>query len=196
MSFNNWFDDDDDEEFLKQLREMQRRVSKLMRKELKEMIESLKEGELGGEMHIRPIDGPGIKGYVMWGQLGNAPDLLESKRINLKPIPSGRSSRVSRKVRRQPMLVKGTGEEEPVELRNPLVEKFKSTDEYVILAELPGIPESEVTVDVKGDVLEIKGGDRFKTTTIRLPHGVQVKDLKKTYKNGILEIRIPRSAGK
>lgn len=192
MSFNNWFDDDDDEEFLKQLREMQRRVSKLMRKELKEMIEALKEGELGGEMHIRPIDGPGIKGYVMWGQLGNAPDLLESKRMNLKPVPGGRS----RRVRRQPMLVKGTGEEEPVELRNPLVEKFKSTDEYVILAELPGIPESEVRVDVKGDVLEIRGGDRFKTATIRLPHGVQANDLKKSYKNGILEIRIPRLAGK
>jgi len=194
MSFDNWFGDDD-EDFLKQLKEMQKRVSHLIKQQLKEIIDALKGGEMHGQMHIKPIDGPGIKGYVMWGQLGNAPDFLESKHKKLKPLATEGSKKGKT---RAPMFVEAGGEEEEneeerlAELRKPLVEKFRSKDEYVVLAELPGLDESDLKVDVRDGILEISAGDKFRPTRIRLPQRAQTKRLKSSYKNGILEIRIPR----
>jgi HSP20 family molecular chaperone IbpA len=192
MAFDNWFGDDD-EDFLKQLREMQKRVSHLMKQQLKEIIDALKGGEMRGQMHIKPIDGPGIKGYVMWGQLGNAPDFLEDRSKKLKPFATKGSQKGKA---REPMFVEAGGdeeeEEELAELRKPLVEKFKSHDEYVVLAELPGLDESDLKVDVRDGILEISAGDKFRPTRIRLPQKAQAKRLKSSYKNGILEIRIPR----
>lgn len=196
MSFDNWFNDDDDD-FFEQLKEMQKRVSRLMSQQLKEIIDALKGGEMQGQMHIKPIDGPGIKGYVMWGQLGDDPDILEGKPRKLKPLAAEGSKREKT---RAPMLTETGGveeeeeeEEELGEPRKPLVEKFRSKDEYVILAELPGINESDLKIDIRNGILEISGGDRFKPTRIRLPPKAQTSRLKRSYRNGILEIRIPRA---
>nr|MDO8135940.1 Hsp20/alpha crystallin family protein [Candidatus Njordarchaeum guaymaensis] len=189
MSFDNWFGDDD-EDFLKQLKEMQKRVSHLMKQQLKEIIDALKGGEMHGQMHIKPIDGPGIKGYVMWGQLSNAPDFLESKQKKLKPLATEGLRKGKTRV---PMFAEAGDEEGRLaELRKPLVEKFRSKDEYVVLAELPGLDECDLKVDVRDGILEISAGDKFRPTRIRLPQRAQAKRLKSSYKNGILEIRIPR----
>jgi HSP20 family molecular chaperone IbpA len=173
---------------------MQKRVSRLMRQQLKEIIDALKGGELHGQMHIKPIDGPGIKGYVMWGHLGDAPDTFEEKPRRLKPLPAEQSEKAKTRV---PMSTRVGGaeeeEEESGEPRKPLVEKFRSKNEYVILAELPGLDESDLKVDVRNGVLEISGGEKFKPTRIRLPPRAATKNLKSSYKNGILEIRIPRA---
>jgi HSP20 family molecular chaperone IbpA len=202
MSFDSWFDDEDDTDFFEQLREMQKRVSHLMRQQLKEIIDALKGGELHGQMHIRPIDGPGIKGYVMWGHLGDVPDALEEKDRRIKPLPAERTKKTRT---RTPVSTRVSGaedeeqeeegDEEIGELRKPLVEKFRSRNEYVVLAELPGLDESDLKVDVRNGTLEISGGDKFKPTRIRLPPEVDAKNLKSSYRNGILEIRIPRANG-
>jgi HSP20 family protein len=84
-------------------------------------------------------------------------------------------------------------EEEIGERRKPLVEKFRAKNEYVILAELPGLDESDLKVGVSDGILEISGGDKFKPTRIRLPPRADAKNLKSRYRNGILEIRIPRA---
>nr|MDO8098864.1 Hsp20/alpha crystallin family protein [Candidatus Njordarchaeota archaeon] len=196
MSFDDWFNDDDDD-FFEQLKEMQKRVSHLMRKQVKEIIDALKGGEMHGHVHMKPIDGPGIRGYVMWGQLGDAPDLLESKPRKLKPLAT---EGTKKEKTRAPILTEAGGDEQEEEeeeklgeLRKPLVEKFRSKDEYVILAELPGIDESDLKVDVRNGILEISGGDRFRPTRICLPRKAQAKRLRSSYKNGILEIRIPHA---
>jgi HSP20 family molecular chaperone IbpA len=198
MAFNNWFEDDDDEDFYEQLREMQRRVSRIMRNQLKEIIEALKEEDMGGEMHIRPIDGPGVKGYIMWGQLSNSPDVPETRK-KARSLISERSR--TEKVE-EPEFSLGRRQEEDeeeqedlelaIEPAKPLIEKFKSKDEYVILVVIPGVDESDLKVNIKGGMLWISGGEKFTPSRIRLPIDARPARLKKSYKNGVLEIKIPR----
>jgi HSP20 family molecular chaperone IbpA len=195
MSFDNWFNDEDDD-FFEQLREMQKRVSHMMRKQLREILEALKDGEVHGQMHIKPIDGPGFRGYVMWGQLGDSPDIFEKKPKKLRSLVPDEPTRKKLKA---PILAEAEGneeeeeeEEELGELRKPLIEKFKSKNEYVVLAELPGIDESDLKVSASNGVLEISGGQKFRSTRIRLPPRADAKHMRTSYKNGILEVRIPQ----
>ncbi|HUZ21308.1 MAG TPA: Hsp20/alpha crystallin family protein [Acidimicrobiales bacterium] len=90
------------------------------------------------------------------------------------------------------------------------VEEFREGDTLVVRAEAPGLdPEHDVELTVTGDVLEIrahreereekKGKASYRSEfrygaferTVPLPAGVGADDVKASYKDGILEIRIP-----
>jgi len=92
------------------------------------------------------------------------------------------------------------------------VEEFRDADTFVIRAELPGIdPERDVDLSVVDGVLRIsarreerkehKGDEGFRTefrygTFVRnvvLPPDVREEDIRASYKDGILEVRIPAS---
>lgn len=90
------------------------------------------------------------------------------------------------------------------------VEEFNDGSEMVIRAELPGIdPDKDVEVTTSGGFVKIhahreeksehteKSGYRSEfrygefEREVALPDGVDFKDVKATYKDGILEVRIP-----
>jgi HSP20 family protein len=90
------------------------------------------------------------------------------------------------------------------------VDQFREGDTEVIRAELPGIdPEKDVDLTVGDGVLRINAERRVEektedkgylrhelrygrfTRTLPLPEGVTESDISATYKDGILEIRIP-----
>jgi HSP20 family protein len=90
------------------------------------------------------------------------------------------------------------------------VEEFHEGDTLVVRAELPDIdPEKDIEVTAESGVVRIHGrrevkGDRkdkegFRTEfrygefdrEVGLPVGATADDVKATYKNGILEVRIP-----
>jgi HSP20 family protein len=90
------------------------------------------------------------------------------------------------------------------------VDEFRDGDELVIRAELPGVdPEKDVELTVSDGALYLqaerreeerhkgKGWHRRElrygsfSRTIPLPAGVKETDIKATYKDGMLEIRIP-----
>ena len=90
------------------------------------------------------------------------------------------------------------------------VDEFREGDDVVIRAELPGIePEKDVELTVAEGALHIhaerreeahrdeKGYRRRElhygsfSRSIPLPLGTKESDIKATYKNGILEIRVP-----
>jgi HSP20 family protein len=75
--------------------------------------------------------------------------------------------------------------------------------EIVVRAEMPGFEESELDVQINNNALTIKAekeekGDRQEEyrsfyRSISLPTGVKADNAQATYKNGVLELHIPRS---
>ena len=93
----------------------------------------------------------------------------------------------------------------------PLVDMYETKDDLVLMAEVPGVREKDVTVAITGDLLSIKGerhfGDELKEPSVlhlervygrferlvQLPMPVQADKVKATYREGVLEIRLPKA---
>ena len=86
------------------------------------------------------------------------------------------------------------------------LEDYFEDDTYVVRAEMPGIdPDKDVEVNVLDDVLTLRGEreeeqqDRNRhefrygsfERTLRLPRGTEAEDIKASYHDGVLELRIP-----
>jgi HSP20 family protein len=80
------------------------------------------------------------------------------------------------------------------EEREPITDVFDEKEEVVIMAEMPGANEEGITIDLKGDILEIKAvsKDRKYRKEVLLPAKVKPETLTRSYKNGILEIKIKK----
>ncbi len=87
-------------------------------------------------------------------------------------------------------------EEGPVvaDVREPLVDTFDEDAEIVIVAELPGVSEAQIQVELKDDILTIAtSGDRLYAKEILLSAAVESNSLQQTYTNGILELRLKKA---
>jgi HSP20 family protein len=80
------------------------------------------------------------------------------------------------------------------EEREPMTDMFDEKDEIVIIAEMPGIEENDITIDLKGDILDIlaERNTRKYHKELLLPAKVEKEKMKIKYNNGILEIRIKK----
>ncbi|MDD5537342.1 MAG: Hsp20/alpha crystallin family protein [Candidatus Omnitrophica bacterium] len=80
------------------------------------------------------------------------------------------------------------------EVREPIVDIFDEKDHILVIAELPGVTEDKIKVEVAGDILNLNAsdGDRKYAKEILLPSKVKPSSLKTTYKNGILEIKLEK----
>jgi len=79
------------------------------------------------------------------------------------------------------------------EVREPMVDVFDEGSEIVITAELPGILENEIVINVADDILTINtSGKQTYATEILLPEAVLAKSLRQSYNNGVLEIRVKK----
>jgi HSP20 family protein len=95
------------------------------------------------------------------------------------------------------------------------VEEFQEGDTLVVKAEMPGLdPEKDVEISVSDHTLRIRAERRQESKTeekgryrsefqygsfsrsVPLPVGASDEDIKATYKDGILEVRIPVDAQK
>lgn len=93
------------------------------------------------------------------------------------------------------------------------IEEFTEEGTHVLRVELPGIdPDKDVELTVEGDVLHIDAERREEEKSegrdyvrrewrygslhrdLELPRGTAGEDVKATYKNGVLEIRLPRAS--
>jgi HSP20 family protein len=96
----------------------------------------------------------------------------------------------------------------------PVVDIFDTANAIVIKAELPGIKKNDVSVDVKDNVLTIRG-ERSLTKKIKeenyyrkercfgkfqrsftLPEAIDPAGIKANFKNGVLEIEVPKAEEK
>jgi HSP20 family protein len=78
---------------------------------------------------------------------------------------------------------------EKVPVREPIVDVLDGKDYITVIAELPGITEEDLKVQLKGESLEINAGQFSKTVPLPCtPKSI----MEKTYKNGILQLKIER----
>ena len=94
---------------------------------------------------------------------------------------------------------------------NPVVDIYENEENIVITAELPGVVKKDMTVDVKGRVLTLKG-ERSTDNEVKednyyrqercygkfercftLPVEIDPEKIKADYKDGVLKIDIPKA---
>jgi HSP20 family protein len=84
-----------------------------------------------------------------------------------------------------------SGESFVQEVREPLVDIFEEKDHTLIVAEMPGVSENDIKIEVNDDLLEIKAekGDKKYLKEILLPRAYPKEKMMTSCNNGILEIK-------
>lgn len=98
-----------------------------------------------------------------------------------------------------------------MEVKPPIVDVFEEKDDIVVKAELPGIEKDNIEVNLTDHTLTIKGEKKKEEEikeenyyraersygsflrTLELPRDVRADQVKASFKNGILEVRIPKT---
>jgi HSP20 family protein len=93
---------------------------------------------------------------------------------------------------------------------NPPMDLHEDDGAFVLAADLPGVAEDDIAIDVEGDVLSISGsrsvdrrsdnGDAIRTERafgtfqrrLTLPEGVDAERIEASFDRGVLEVRIPK----
>jgi len=80
------------------------------------------------------------------------------------------------------------------EEREPITDIFDEELEIVVIAEMPGIDETDIKIELKEDMLEISaaGKSRKYRKELLLPIKSNLKNIEHKFTNGILEIRIKK----
>lgn len=92
----------------------------------------------------------------------------------------------------------------------PSMDLVEEGDRFVLRADLPGVSEDEVHVELQDDVLTISGERRSEhedrkqgyhrierasgrfSRSLTLPEGVEPESIEASFENGVLEVRIPK----
>jgi len=138
--------------------------------------------EAGGEIkrkgEIKGDDGKikGIYGFSIKSGIGNIPKVQTFG--NIRPAEKKAGKR----------------EIKITETREPIVDVFHEKDHVLIVAELPGVLEESIKLDLKGDILILEAGDekRKYSKEILLPAKVDFEQREINFKNGILEIKLKK----
>lgn len=93
---------------------------------------------------------------------------------------------------------------------NPAMDLRDSGDAFVLAADLPGVSEKDIAIDVEGDVLSVSGSRSLDRTSddggairterafgtfqrrLTLPEGVDPERIEASFDRGVLEVRIPK----
>ncbi len=99
----------------------------------------------------------------------------------------------------------------PLSIRMPSIDVYEEKDSVVVKAELPGMTKEDIEVNLEGENLTIKGEKKEDTEvkednyyrrersygsflrTVALPSEVKQDEVKASFKDGILEIRMPKT---
>lgn len=94
----------------------------------------------------------------------------------------------------------------------PAMDLVEESEHFVLRADLPGLDENDVKLEVEGDTLTLSGERNVEhrdeqegyfrlerstgafRRTLTLPAGVQPEDIQASFDRGVLEVRIPKPA--
>ncbi len=166
----------DQDPFFGDIDRMLREMEKMMDEEFKNFTEKvpkdyIKERKLPDGSTVKEF-GPFVYGYSMKIGPNGKPEIQEFGNIkkSLKGLPQVK------------------------EEREPLVDVVDTNGEVRVVVELPGVEKTDIKLHGTEDSLEI-GVDspHYKYgKEVKLPAKVRVKEAKSTYKNGVLEVVIPK----
>lgn len=92
----------------------------------------------------------------------------------------------------------------------PPMDLVEEPEHFVLRADLPGLDEKDVTIEVEGDVLTLSGERKVEhqeegegyyrlerstgtfRRTLHLPQGVDAEGIEASFDRGVLELRIPK----
>lgn len=158
-------------------------------------------GELGGELTRRfstassepgerpykavygfsiTIGNPGAGSSGAAGQAGAAKAAGQGTRVKVEPF--GNVSRNKEKDAEAPVH----------ELREPLVDVFEEGDVFCIIAEMPGISEKDLQIEIEGDILTLaaRAGDKHYRKEVLLPRPYKREGMTLVCNNGIVDIKL------
>lgn len=165
--FRSWFFEDIDEMF----REFERMIEREM-KELTSRIpkEYVRERKLPDGTTVREW-GPFVYGYSITIGPDGKPQIREFG--NVQPTRFG------------PRIK---------EEREPLVDVYTTNGEVKVIAELPGVNKEDIQLHGTEDTLTISVDtpERKYYKEVKLPTKVDPKGAKTSYKNGVLEVTLPK----
>ena len=93
----------------------------------------------------------------------------------------------------------------------PAIDLTETEKEFILRAEIPGVPRENLDVHLEGDILTLTGHREKKTTekdenmlweereagkfirTLRLPKAVEANKVEAVYADGILTVRVPKA---
>lgn len=80
------------------------------------------------------------------------------------------------------------------EVREPLVDTFDEKGEILLVLEIPGADEDKIKIEIEGDILNLtaEGKDRKYAKEVLLKSEVKKDEMRHTFKNGVLEIHLPK----
>jgi len=156
---------DDFQDIFDDVDKLYQRFAKRMFKEIEDIEDAIKSGKLEGKWNIKPIEEPGVKGYVARGRF----ELGNKARPKTLTLPK----------------------EVPQEAREPLTDVFQDESNVKLYVELPGVEKTDVKLNVSQGKAEIKAKNFFKA--VDLPTiDIEVDKATANYKNGVLEVTIPK----
>ncbi len=92
----------------------------------------------------------------------------------------------------------------------PAMDLVETEDDFVLRADLPGLTENDVNIEVEDNVLTISGERKAEheerregyyrverasgsfSRSLTLPEGIDTEAVRANFENGVLEVRIPR----
>ena len=80
------------------------------------------------------------------------------------------------------------------EIREPFIEVFDENEHLEVLAELPGVEEKNIQVNISENKITISATnkDRKYQGETTLPTNVEASPQQKTYTNGVLKIKLKK----
>ncbi|KYH37741.1 MAG: heat shock protein Hsp20 [Candidatus Bathyarchaeota archaeon B24] len=173
--FRSWFFEDIDEMFREMMEEIEREFEEFSKNVPKELV---RERTLPDGTKVKEW-GPFVYGYVMTVGPDGKPKVREFGNVRLG-IEAGRP-RVSISERRE-----------------PLVDVMSTDGEVKVIAELPGVEKKDIRLFGTEDTLTISVDtpERKYYKEIQLPAKVDPKKAKSSYKNGVLEVVLPKKEEK
>ncbi len=156
---------DDFQDIFDDVDKLYQRFAKRMFKEIEDIEDAIKSGKLEGKWDIKPIEEPGVKGYIARGRF----EFGNKARPKTLTLPK----------------------EVPQEAREPLTDVFQDENNVKLYVELPGVEKADIKLNVSQGKAEIKAKNFFKV--IDLPTvDIEVDKAEANYKNGVLEVTIPK----
>ncbi len=85
-----------------------------------------------------------------------------------------------------------TGETQVQEVSEPLVDVLDENDHVLVLAEMPGVGDADITLDLSGDILTLHAerGNKKYHKEIILPREFKSEQMERSCHNGILEVKL------